>query len=276
VEDALGVVVSASGATGPAGPQGSAVLDLVENHDFAAPATSYTFAGLDGDTDEVYLLTYRIIKAVGAATNVVVQPNALTTNQLTKIVFGGSSSGSDSYTDLRIIASGSLTTGDVAEGRFWFAAKTGAIRTGRAAWADTDGVNLYLHDTAEHWTDTVVNITSLKVLSSQANGIGTGSYLRLYKLRKAPAAGNFVEVTVALDGNLIFTATVTGQTWVTATSKIICAVFAVATSGTTEEMAMVSGVTVGAKNRVAGVGFDVWVYNPQGMTGTLTIHAFGG
>jgi hypothetical protein len=91
----------------------------------------------------------------------------------------------------------------------------------------------------------------------------------------AGGAGNAAEVTIALDGNLVFTTTVVGQAWVTAASKIVASIFAVANGGTTEEMAMASGCVVGIKNRVAGVGFDLWVYNPNGFSGTLTVHVIG-
>ena len=36
-----------------------------------------------------------------------------------------------------------------------------------------------------YWTDTAANITSLDVVSQQANGFGTGSILTLYKQARA-------------------------------------------------------------------------------------------
>jgi hypothetical protein len=121
--------------------------------------------------------------------------------------------------------------------------------------------------------------------STSAHGLlrkldgNTANFLRGDGAWAAPPAGsgggNFVEVALALDGQLIYTTTVTGQAWVTSTSKIVCSLFAVANGGTTEEMVMASGVNVGVKARVDGVGFDVWAYNPHGFSGTITVHCVG-
>ena len=168
----------------PASLGGSSALVLIEAHEFVAPATGYTFSGLDGDVDAVYLIEYRIIKAVTAALNVDIRPNGATTAQQTRGVYAGTSTGTFNPSTLRIVFNGSVTADDVIAGQFWLAAATGAMRTGRANWTDTDGTNLFLLDAAMLWNEGATNITSLEVLADTASGIEAGSYVRLYRLEK--------------------------------------------------------------------------------------------
>lgn len=73
---------------------------------------------------------------------------------------------------------------------------------------------------------------------------------------------------------------VTGQTWVTATSKITCAPTMLATSTRDEgaEDAMIEGLTVAVHSRVVGTGFTVTAAASQnlGTTGIYKIHCIGG
>lgn len=175
---------------GSGGGAATAIFDLVENIDVVAPATSVSFAtGVDGDTDEVYALVFRMIKAVVAAITVVLKPNGVTTNQVTKGTIDGTGVGTISTATLQIVANGSGTTGDVDHGLVTIDAKTGAVRTARMNSLEAVGSSVYLIDAGMSWNETVTNITSLDVVCSVAAGIGAGSYFRLYKLRKvAPAA----------------------------------------------------------------------------------------
>lgn len=165
---------------------GSGALELISNYDFAADGTSHTFAGLDGNTDEVYVLKFRLIKAVVANIKVVVNPNGITTNQVTKGTVDGSGTGSISSTTLQILENGGASVDDVDTGVLWLDAKTGFYRTGRlnSLEAASGGGGTYVIDSALTWQETVTNITSLDVVCDQANGIKAGSYLRLYKLKK--------------------------------------------------------------------------------------------
>jgi hypothetical protein len=108
-------------------------------------------------------------------------------------------------------------------------------------------------------------------------GGGTSNFLRADGSWATPSSGsgNFGAATVTMDGELVKQATVTGQSWVTANSIIVCSVMGVATGGTTIEMLAVSGIHVIAANRVAGTGFDLWIYSPNGFSGTVTIHFTG-
>ena len=87
-----------------------------------------------------------------------------------------------------------------------------------------------------------------------------------------------VETTITISDatpGLVHSVTVTGQTWVLETSKIICSVFSVAAGDTTPGDAQQSGLVVTAGNLVRGVGFDLFVFNPNGVVGTFTLHAIG-
>lgn len=104
-----------------------------------------------------------------------------------------------------------------------------------------------------------------------ANGYAPLDAGGLVPVANLPAlgGGNAVEVTVDF-GTFDTTATtvVTGQTWVTATSKLVASVF-----GT--EDALLDQVSVSVSDRVAGVGFTVTAHAPEGSSGTHTVHVLG-
>lgn len=170
-------------------PSSGGALELIENFDFGGDATSHSFAGLDGDTEEVYLLVYKIIKAVAAATNVDLKPNGTATNQEMRAAYYGSGgTGNLNATALRISSNGAAAVGWIDAGQAWIDAKTGTKRTVRANYLQSDpaaGTNIYEIDAACVWNENATNITSIDVVCDQANGIKAGSYLRLYKLKKA-------------------------------------------------------------------------------------------
>lgn len=110
---------------------------------------------------------------------------------------------------------------------------------------------------------------------------GTTRFLREDATWSVPPAGgggsgNFASTTVVLEGALLYKATITGQSWVTPSSRLVASVYADPVSGTTVEMLAVAGLVVTLANIVNGVGFDVYAYNPNGLTGTVTIHIVGG
>lgn len=73
----------------------------------------------------------------------------------------------------------------------------------------------------------------------------------------------------------VYTVTVTGQSWVTASSRILCSPFGSTTDSLTPETIAASGVQAIASNRVVGTGFDLSVYSPHGATGTYRFHCTG-
>lgn len=89
-------------------------------------------------------------------------------------------------------------------------------------------------------------------------------------------SANVVEVSVAMtSGSGYYTATVTGQAWVTASSVIVCQPFGTTADGLTVEQVAVAGLLVTASNRVVSTGFNVNIYNPSGSYGTHRIHCTG-
>src|SRR5271156_3037743 len=89
-------------------------------------------------------------------------------------------------------------------------------------------------------------------------------------------SGHFVQATVdfGTDGSTA-TTTVTGQTWVTSGSVILCNPFGGTTSDHGPEDALVEGLVAYASNLVPGVGFDVQVYAPQNTFGQYLVNATG-
>lgn len=91
------------------------------------------------------------------------------------------------------------------------------------------------------------------------------------------SAGNFLEVSVDLgtSGGLVFSLTVTGQSWVTGTSKVVCNTFSTAADGQTVETAYAAGFSVNVSTLVVSTGFDIGIYNPHGATGIFRFHCSG-
>jgi hypothetical protein len=116
-----------------------------------------------------------------------------------------------------------------------------------------------------------VNCTGAGVTCTVSAGIWT--------LNAAGGAGsaNVVEASINLgsDGNLVYSFTVTGQTWVTSSSIIVCSPFATTADGQTVETYAAAMITVNAATRVAGTGFDLWVSSPHGATGIFRFHCTG-
>lgn len=174
-----------AGPSGDGGDGGVAlgILELVENKDFDSAGTSHTFAGLDGDEDEIYLLVFRIIKNGAPTITTTIRPNGLTTNQATQQFHRGTNSGNTSTSTVLMAGDGGAS-GSVETGRVWIHAKTGTRRTFESLRIQTVSSDLLLVEAFAYWNETATNITSLEVVCDQASGIGAGSYLRLYKLKK--------------------------------------------------------------------------------------------
>lgn len=86
------------------------------------------------------------------------------------------------------------------------------------------------------------------------------------------ANGVVVSIDLGTSGGLVFTTTVVGQAWVTATSAIACSPFGTTADGLTPETVMAAGVQAVTSEYVVGTGFNLSVYSPHGATG---IYRFG-
>lgn len=90
-------------------------------------------------------------------------------------------------------------------------------------------------------------------------------------------SANVVEVSIDFGTALssLQTVTVTGQTWVTSTSVILCSPFATDADGQTVENYFVTNFSPVASNRVVGTGFDLTVLNPTSAAGIFRFHCTG-
>lgn len=88
-------------------------------------------------------------------------------------------------------------------------------------------------------------------------------------------AANVTESSIVLGDSGIYSLVVTGQAWVTATSKIVCAPLGTTADGLTPEAIAVGGLDVAISDRVVGTGFTIWVTSYQGLSGTVRIQCHG-
>lgn len=90
-------------------------------------------------------------------------------------------------------------------------------------------------------------------------------------------SANVAEVSLSLgtEMGLFYSTTVTGATWVTASSVIACSMFGTTADGQTPETIAVAGIVPTVSDRVVGTGFNLNVMNPNGATGTVRAHCTG-
>lgn len=112
----------------------------------------------------------------------------------------------------------------------------------------------------------------------QANGyasLDSGGKVPSSQLPSSSGGANLLEVSLAISDAGLYSTTVTGQAWVTATSKITCSPFGTTADGGTAELAAIAGFQATVANRVNGAGFDLLVLSPNGVTGTFRFHCSG-
>jgi hypothetical protein len=158
-------------------------LELIETKRIAASVGSVTFTGLNGNSDEQYILSGRIKNGQAGASFVTLRPNGIVAAQSTEKVTGiAGAVAAANVADFRVAEPQSLFTS-------WIfckiAAKTGLPRylfsteTQQRAAATAS-----LFTFAGLWNDVTTNITSLGVFSSLALGLGAGTELTLYRLAR--------------------------------------------------------------------------------------------
>ncbi len=104
---------------------------------------------------------------------------------------------------------------------------------------------------------TTVNFTGAAVTCSDSGGITVCAI--------SSSGANVVEVTVAFgSGNTSASTVVTGQAWVTTTSKILCVPALLAASGRSEgaEDAVIEGLVGAVHTRVLATGFTLTASKP--------------
>ena len=117
-----------------------------------------------------------------------------------------------------------------------------------------------------------LNCVGAGVACTRAGAVGTATIAG-----GGAGSANVVVVSINLgtSGGLIFTTTVVGQAWVTATSAIACSPFGTTSDGLTPETVMAAGVQAVTSAYVVGTGFNLSVYSPHGATGTYRFGCTG-
>jgi hypothetical protein len=103
------------------------------------------------------------------------------------------------------------------------------------------------------------------VVIASASGGGGGTYSLQVEVNFGPITGENSNTSV----------TVTGQSWVATDSVIIANPFAGATDDHSADEVVAEGLTAYIENVVAGVGFDVVAYAPNGTWGDYFINVIG-
>jgi hypothetical protein len=177
--DSKGRITAASN-----GSAGSSGLTLVETKVIAANATTVTFSGLDGNTDGTYLLVMNMKNGSASFCTYLLRPNGATTNM--------------TFVRNTFNAAGTAQSGDtkwwsaLADANVWGSSQTiihasqtshsvSLVRKMETAMSYSNSGALNGLTGTGLWNETSTNITSLDVVADQANGIGDGSLLSLYK-----------------------------------------------------------------------------------------------
>jgi microcystin-dependent protein len=159
------------------------LFEFIEKKEITVAATDVTFAGLDGDTDKLYMMVYHYVPGTAAVQEIQLQPNGLTTNQSARQVQFGATY-VQALTNRWNMANGSVPAGPHCSGILYvWARRTGPgattiRRSFMASWTiSSDGFR-----TSGEWTDSGPNLTSLNIHSLVTSGIGIGSTFTLYKM----------------------------------------------------------------------------------------------
>lgn len=174
-------------------PARSGELQLVERKVVAGAAVNtLSFAGLNGDTDNLYVLYYKILNTLGVTINVKLRPNGLQTNQSHSL-----HSGSDAGFGGAGAAEMTIATFNrpVIAGRceFWPVSGIGErLAQAQSVAGDTPAASatVFHQLLSEVWTNSVANVVSLDVVTEDGagvlvNGFGVGSRVNLFKIPSA-------------------------------------------------------------------------------------------
>lgn len=160
---------------------GGGGLVLVEKKLITSAVTDVTFSGLDGNTDEVYVLKARINVAV--TSTFTVRPNGASTNlTIARLYNGGSDTSSTEW-----VCTGSIANTEVGWLDITIHAKanpnsvaTRRTMNGQSGMTASSAASLIVN-LAGVWNETSTNITSLVIHGVVASSIGDGSTFALYK-----------------------------------------------------------------------------------------------
>jgi hypothetical protein len=159
-------------------------LILVEKKVLGSDQATVTFSGLDGDTDETYVMRGHISLA-NSTDSLSLRPNGVSTGLASAQHQTGSATHTVGgvFSSWLVMAAWNATIG---EGNFeiTFYAKSGLSRAGSAtqrhykATTVASDTRILYHG---NWSDAETNVTSLEIISSSGNRMLTGSIITLYK-----------------------------------------------------------------------------------------------
>jgi hypothetical protein len=147
-----------------------------------AAVVSVTFStGINGDRDRYYKLLYRIFQA-STMDELLMQPNAVTTNQVSKRTTMQSTTATFAYSAIAQPDANGYEIGellyDAATGRIRSYACLGSFQLA----APPTEVGQFSRAYSGTWNDTITNITSFRLISDDGSpGIGVGSEFILSK-----------------------------------------------------------------------------------------------
>lgn len=167
----------------PAGSGGGG-LTLIEHKTITADAQSYTFSGLNGNTDGIYYFFFKFING-GSTSFYTLQPNGVTSNQSGQRFYSDNGSGSaGSIASTLEISFATATVQSIASGYFYARDNPNSVAATRqyVSQFSTFATTVTTGHYAGRWNETSTNITSLVVTGDQSDSLKSGSELFLYKL----------------------------------------------------------------------------------------------
>jgi hypothetical protein len=173
----------------PAATPAAPGWELIDEYEVSGSAVaSVTFSGLDGDTDEVYMIEVYAIQSGATGNAIVLRPNSDNTANNYRYQYSYAANASitaaradftGGYIVLNTSASGSTA---IATAEIW---ATSGRRRPYKGWTvgNVDGTAQDIYNWGQIWKNTADNITSL-FYTSTAGGtpIAVGSLFRLFKL----------------------------------------------------------------------------------------------
>ena len=175
----------------------------------SSAGSSIPISGLNGNADGTYKITYKIIHNQPLGTDEVLlrinndSGNNYSYNGIWGDGGGGSASSSSGTRTGMLLVGGSANINTVTTGEILLNAETGVVRT--AVNKINQSENLYTGITANNWTNTASNITSLEVMAPTANFMKAGSYIEVWTKRtNTSAGGGWTD-----DGSNIYTTSLT-------------------------------------------------------------------
>jgi len=151
--------------------------ELIADIPIIVDSTTVTISGLDGDKDEVYLLTFRGKNNSSLGVGIYLYPNGITTNMSTQLIHVDGTGIGASLESTPLI-------GGASAGLQYFScvviyAKTGKQRRWVTHYVYQTTIMMILASSL--WNETVTNITFLDLESENPSGIGKGSHILLFK-----------------------------------------------------------------------------------------------